>query len=451
LNLNRLKKLNNKSIVKGSIFYWCIKEHRINDNWALETAIRTSIKQDKKLIIVFSHNKTFEYTSKKVKDFAIESIKDLKKSYTNIGIEYIEIKEETNKECYKLLAFLQNNAGAVFTDITTIRPYTNWVKYIKNHLECALYEVDSRFYVPIKASSNKEEYAIASKESKEHKDLKDWINKYIDKGKIKAWKSYPQFKLEKDSKEQEALDTFIEFKNNKVSKYQKDRNNPNIDAQSNLSPYIRFGNISVQKIVNTILKENKLEPIFFKDIKKNMAGKTNIKATLLESICAFVEEITVRRELAANYCLYNKNYSNTKGFHAWSQKNTEESKKHIREYIYTIEDFENKNTHDALWNTCQKQMEVTGKMQGYLRMYWAKKILEWTKNREEAMNIAIYLNDKYSIDGRDANGYAGIAWSIGGVHDRAWQNNNVFGKVRYMNLNGMKRKFKVEQFIEKWK
>ena len=121
-----------------------------------------------------------------------------------------------------------------------------------------------------------------------------------------------------------------------------------------------------------------------------------------------------------------------------------------REYIYSLEEFENAATHDDLWNAAQIEMTVKGKMHGYMRMYWAKKILEWTETPEDAMEIAIYLNDKYELDGRDPNGYTGIAWSIGGVHDRAWGERPVFGKIRYMSYNGCKSKFNVKAYIEKY-
>ena len=120
----------------------------------------------------------------------------------------------------------------------------------------------------------------------------------------------------------------------------------------------------------------------------------------------------------------------------------------VGRYLYTPEIFESANTHDKLWNAAQKEMTVKGKMHGYMRMYWAKKILEWSPNPETALQTAIELNDKYELDGRDPNGYTGIAWSIGGIHDRAWFERPVFGKIRYMNYNGCKSKFDIKKYIE---
>ena len=155
----------------------------------------------------------------------------------------------------------------------------------------------------------------------------------------------------------------------------------------------------------------------------------------------------MRRELADNFCFYQPHYDTFAGFPDWAQKTLNQHRRDKREQLYTPAALESGQTHDELWNAAQGQMVRRGKMHGYLRMYWAKKILEWTASPEEAQAVAIYLNDRYELDGRDPNGYAGIAWSIGGVHDRAWFERPVFGKIRYMSYNGCRSKFKVEDYI----
>jgi deoxyribodipyrimidine photo-lyase len=163
---------------------------------------------------------------------------------------------------------------------------------------------------------------------------------------------------------------------------------------------------------------------------------------------AFLEELTVRRELADNFCNYNPSYDQCDAFPDWAKKTLDEHRKDRREFIYSREELENGLTHDQLWNAAQLELVKRGKMHGYMRMYWGKKILEWTRSPEEALKYAIYLNDRYELDGRDPNGYAGIAWSLGGVHDRAWNERPVFGKIRYMSYNGCKSKFNVNKYIE---
>jgi deoxyribodipyrimidine photo-lyase len=163
-----------------------------------------------------------------------------------------------------------------------------------------------------------------------------------------------------------------------------------------------------------------------------------------------LEELIVRKELSDNYCFFNTNYDSFNGFHDWAKETLNKHRKDKRGFVYSLAEFENTNTHEDLWNAAQRELITTGKMHGYIRMYWAKKILEWSKSPEEALRISLYLNDKYELDGRDPNGYVGCAWSIGGVHDRAWTERPVYGKIRYMNRNGAARKFDVDRYISRY-
>jgi len=209
--------------------------------------------------------------------------------------------------------------------------------------------------------------------------------------------------------------------------YNEQRNDPNLNKLSNMSPFFHYGHIAPQRVALEI-KNSNLPP---------------------EDKDAYLEEMIVRRELADNFCHYEKNYDQFEGFHAWAQKTLNEHRNDEREFVYSPEEFEYSETHDDLWNAAQDEMKIKGKMHGFMRMYWAKKILEWSPSPEIAQQTAIELNDKYQIDGRDPNGYTGIAWSIGGIHDRAWFERPVFGKIRFMNYNGCKRKFNVQAYIEK--
>jgi len=219
------------------------------------------------------------------------------------------------------------------------------------------------------------------------------------------------------------LASFIE---DKLFLYAEGRNDPVRDGQSNLSPYLHFGQLSAQRIAREVRKA---------DIQE-------------EAKSSFLEELIIRRELADNFCFYNAGYDNFAGFPAWAKLTLDQHRNDPRQYLYSTGQLERAETHDDLWNAAQKEMVKRGKMHGYLRMYWAKKILEWTPAPEAALATAIYLNDRYELDGRDPNGYAGIAWSIGGVHDRAWNERSIFGKIRYMSYNGCKAKFSIKRYIE---
>lgn len=225
--------------------------------------------------------------------------------------------------------------------------------------------------------------------------------------------------------EEEAIKRLNFFIKNNLKNYSK--SSPENSFSSRLSPYLHFGQISPTYIYNKIIRVKG-----FKEQKEN-----------------FLEQLLIRRELSFNFVYYNKNYNKWEGItYPWAYNSLFLHKDDKREYIYTKNELENSKTHDLFWNAAQKEMVYTGFMNSYMRMYWAKKIIEWTLSPKEAYKIIIYFNNKYLYDGRDPNSYAGVAWCFG-KHDRAWKERNIFGKIRYMNENGLKRKFNMDIYLKK--
>ncbi len=245
-------------------------------------------------------------------------------------------------------------------------------------------------------------------------------------------------------KSKAAKETLKHFLSSKLVNYDTSRNDFTVDGQSNLSPYISHGNISRRRIILELLKkanltiENAFDPVM-----NGSNGK-------LGSVAAFIEECVVRAELCDNFCYYNNQYDKVVGFPLWAKETLNKARTDERNYLYTLTEFEEAKTHDDIWNAAQMQMVKSGKMHGYMRMYWAKKILEWTATPEEAIEVAVYLNDTYELDGRDSNGYVGCAWSIGGVHDRPWFGRPIFGTVRYMATSGVEKKGDINLYKRKW-
>ena len=167
-------------------------------------------------------------------------------------------------------------------------------------------------------------------------------------------------------------------------------------------------------------------------------------------IKSFLNEVLTWREMSENFCYYEDNYDNIKCFEDWAKRSLNNHLDDQREYLYSKEEFEKAETHDKIWNVAQLQMVKEGKMHGFLRMYWAKKIMEWTETPEQALEIAIYLNDRYELDGRDPAGYAGILWSIGGVFDRPFGERPVTGTIRCMTHYGCTRKFDVALLLSSY-
>ncbi|MDD3151243.1 MAG: hypothetical protein PHV68_10500, partial [Candidatus Gastranaerophilales bacterium] len=316
------------------------------------------------------------------------------------------------------------------------------ISRIKTKLNIPFYQADAHNICPIFETSNKQEYAARTIRPKIKSIISTYFTQFSEIKKMPRaefyqnnWDSLEQ-KITVDKRvptinwlkpgENAAKTMLKDFVENKLDFYDEKRNDPTLDATSNLSPYLTFGHISAQKVALEVIKSK--------------AKKHNKEA--------FLEELIVRKELSDNFCHYNENYDNVKSFDSWAISSLKEHENDFRQYIYTLEEFENATTHDYLWNAAQIEMVKKGKMHGYMRMYWAKKILEWTKNAQTAMKYANYLNDKYELDGLCPNGYVGIAWSIGGVHDRAWNEREIFGKIRYMSYNGCKSKFDVDKYVK---
>jgi deoxyribodipyrimidine photo-lyase len=224
----------------------------------------------------------------------------------------------------------------------------------------------------------------------------------------------------------EALITLRRFIVHKLKGYSRNRNQPELDGTSHLSSYLHFGHIGPHTVALAVQKSG----------------------APLQDRSAFLEELIVRRELAHNFVRFNSHYETFHSGEPWANRTLGTHANDKREYLYSEAQLENAETHDLLWNAAQKQMMLTGWMHGYLRMYWAKKILEWSPSAGVAYDIAVRLNDRYELDGRDPNGYAGIAWAIVGKHDRAWGPERVvYGKIRYMSYASTSRKFDSGAYI----
>ena len=217
-----------------------------------------------------------------------------------------------------------------------------------------------------------------------------------------------------------------DFIEHKLENYPELRNDPNASNVSNMSQYLHFGQIS---------------PLYI---------ALQIMVTASSARDTYLEELIVRRELSMNFVFYNPDYDSFQGLPPWCRKTLLEHAGDPREYAYNLNELEYAQTHDPYWNAAQREMVLTGKMHGYMRMYWGKKILEWSATPEDAFTAALYLNNKYQLDGRDPNSFAGVAWCFG-KHDRPWGKRPIFGNIRYMSADGLKRKFDADAYVSRYK
>lgn len=435
VNKNRVRVLFNGTKKSGPIIYWMSRDQRVKDNWALLYAFEKATEFEQQLIVVFVLASAFGEANIRHYDFMLKGLDEVEKNLAKKGIKFIVLKGDPSTTLAKYIS--SNNISLLISDFDPLKVKRDWKDSINKLINIPHHEVDAHNIVPCWISSDKLEFAAYTFRPKIKKHLPEFLSDFpqIENSPISykpinflntlCWFANPITWLKPG--ELEAKKVLEDFIKNRLDGYSSRKNNPNEVGQSNLSPYLHFGQLSAQRVAIEVMKSQALD----------------------EDKSAFLEELIVRRELADNFCFYNPNYDTSKGFHSWAKETHSIHTNDKRDYTYSFIEFEQAKTHDPLWNAAQIELVKTGKMHGFMRMYWAKKILEWTSSPDEAMKIAIYLNDKYSLDGRDPNGYAGIAWSIGGVHDRAWSERPIFGKIRYMNYEGCKRKFNVEEYIKR--
>lgn len=441
---SRTRSLNKCSAGSGPVVYWMSREQRLKDNWALLYAAERAHARNVPLLVLFALSNTFPEATMRSYGFLLKGLEELSLAAKEKGIPFFL---EEGDPCKTVPVFLERvHAGEVVCDMNPLRVPRGWRVSVAKKISIPLVEVDAHNIVPVWRASEKLEFAARTIRPKIHRLLPEYLVAYPPLRLPKAvWtKSIPAIhwnkvreRLDVDrsvpevdgyaSGETAAHAALKDFLKHRLAGYAIARNNPNNDGQSNLSPYLHFGQLSPQRVAL--------------EVKSSGAPTADCDV--------FLEELIVRRELSDNYCFYNSSYDSFEGFPAWAKKTLMEHTDDPREYTYTKKQFEEGKTHDPLWNAAQSEMVQTGKMHGYVRMYWAKKILEWSKSPEEAMKIAVYLNDRYELDGRDPNGYVGCAWSIGGVHDRPWFNRAVFGSIRFMSEGGMRKKFDVAAYTAK--
>ena len=442
VNDRRIRLLKDGSQHGGPVLYWMSRDQRARDNWALLFAQDLALERKRPLGVLFCLVPQFLGATTRQYDFMLQGLREVEKGLAKVNIPLFLMIGAPEKEIPRFVA--EHDVGALVADFDPLRVKRAWRQSVADEMSVAFYEVDAHNIVPCWFASPKQEIGARTLRPKIRRLLPEFLEPFPrlrrhpfpwKKKTVPAdWETAAQC-VRADPVppvgwikpgERQAAERLRLFIDKKLASYDEGRNDPARDCVSHISPYLHFGQLSAQRVALEVSKAP--APATSKD--------------------AFLEELIVRRELADNFCYYNRTYESIEGFPGWAQKTLRDHAKDPRPYLYTREQFEDAQTHDDLWNAAQLEMMRRGKMHGYMRMYWGKKILEWSRNAEEALRIAIYLNDRYELDGRDPNGYTGIAWSIGGVHDRPWGARQIFGMIRYMSYNGCKSKFDVKAYIE---
>ncbi|MFA6801196.1 MAG: deoxyribodipyrimidine photo-lyase [Acholeplasmataceae bacterium] len=453
MNTKRLTHLKDGDEQGDYVVYWMQQSQRIHDNHALNFACDIANKHSLPLVVFFSLYSEYPEANERSFTFMLEGMQDVKTWLLSRGVNFVLRIGLGHEVIFDYLDY----AYALVLDYGYLKHQKAWRTYVKEEamqrkLHCSIDMIDTDVLVPVDVVSDKREYGAYTIRPKIHRMMNDYLD--MDALPILANQTSLGFVSDDDlnninlllgklnidqmvTKSRfykggyiEASHHFSNFLYHDLKSY-KDRNDPSEPKVSLMSMYLHFGQISVRELLERMTLANLQDQI-------DQA-----------SIDAFVEQLIVRRELAFNYVTYNPGYDTfEKMTQPWAYRTMDIHEDDMRPYTYSIYDYETFSTHDEAFNAAMIEMIVTGYMHNYMRMYWAKKIIEWTPSFKEAYETILFLNNKYFIDGRDPNSYAGVSWCFGN-HDRPWNERNIFGQLRYMNFEGLKRKFNILAYIDK--
>ncbi len=418
------------------VVYWMSRDQRTQDNWALWYAQQEAEKRQQPLLVVFHLEKSFLHAQDWHFSFLCQGLQEVEQTLFQLNIPFLLSRGTIQDHLIPLLKQLR--PSLVVTDFDPLRIKREWKLIVSQAIPVSMIEVDTHNIVPCWIASDKQEFGARTLRPKIHRLLSEFLTDIPQIhshpyrfSTILPPNEWPHLALlpplSPTPGEKAAWEAFLTFFSNGIHRYAQDKNLPLANATSRLSAYFHFGQLSPQRVAYEISQSETIS---------------------LENKNTFLEELIIRRELSDNFVFYQKNYDNWDGIPAWAKRSLNKHRDDPRPFLYTLETLESAQTHDPLWNACQKSMKKTGYLHGYLRMYWAKKILEWSLSPEEAIEKAIYLNDHYFLDGRDPNGYTGILWSIGGLHDRPFSERPIIGQIRPMTASGCERKFSTRAFID---
>ena len=426
------------------VVYWMQRAQRGIDNPALDVAVDAGNALRKPVVAFLAPVPFYPHANLRHYRFLNEGIPDIAAALAMRNIGFV-LRRYPEHSLLKLCD--EVNAALVVGDENPMREPESWRQAAAKKLRVPLWTVDADVVVPSKLLE-RGQYAAHTIRPRVQALLKKYLVASGNPNAQVAWKRPAkitsldsEFGITKNWKidrsvapvsewlggSSEALRVLREFVRIKLDGYGTQRNKPELDHTSRLSPYLHFGHIG--PITVALAVENAEVPRADKE--------------------AFLNQIIIWRELAVNLVRFNPDYDNFECGEPWAHRTLARHANDHRPVVYMERQMENAETHDQLWNAAQMQMVNTGWMHNYMRMYWAKKILEWSRSPAEAYRTAVRLNDKYQLDGRDPNGYAGIAWAIVGKFDRPWFERPIFGQIRYMSGESTGRKFDSKQYIHR--
>ena len=430
------------------VVYWMQRAQRGVDNHAVDIAVEVANLLGLPLVVYFAGISNFPHANLRHYVFLNQGLKDIEEDLARRNIAFV-MRRSPHESYEKLLADVC--AAFLIGDENPMREPERWRKELASRVRIPFWTVDADVIVPSKLIE-KAQYGAYTIRPRLYRLLPEFLYPYRNLCAEYEWKRPAGFHADSVHEDMTrgwkeldrsvgpvgawqggtyaALRRLKHFTGTLLESYEANRNRPEMDGTSCMSPYLHFGHIGPITIALAV----------------EAAVKANPK--LKSARDGYFNELIVWRELAVNFVRYTTNYDSPECAENWAKQTIAEHARDERDHLYTLEQLENAQTHDDLWNAGQMQMVRHGWMHNYVRMYWAKKILEWTPDIPTAMKYCIHLNDKYFLDGRDPNGYAGIAWALLGKFDRAWGERAIFGKIRYMSGTSTGKKFDSKRYME---
>ncbi|MGI8408766.1 MAG: deoxyribodipyrimidine photo-lyase [Pyrinomonadaceae bacterium] len=432
------------------VLYWMQMFKRTTHNHALVFAIRQANESKLPLVVYEGLKYYYPWASDRLHTFILEGVEEKRKAFEKVGIRYIFYLQKDKNDPKQTVAKLAKDAAVIVTDDFPCFIIPGHNKTIAEKARVPVYGVDSNGVIPM-SKFDKEEYAAYTIRPKIKKILDNYLKPLVEeKVQIKSLNlkvDCPDIKVNENNIAKLVAECDIDhsvkpseiyhggtangrkrlkkFVEKILPEYETARNKPDRDGSSRLSSYLHFGFLSPLEIALAVQESD--------------APKASKEA--------YLEELIVRRELSYNFTRHNPEYDSLESLPAWVQKTMREHSNDERPVTYSPEKLEAGKTHDELWNAAQREMVATGEMHNYVRMLWGKNVIAWTKSYEEAFAILEHLNNKYCLDGRNPNSYAGILWCFG-KHDRPWMERQVLGTIRYMTSGSTGKKFDSRKYIE---
>ena len=463
------------------VLYWMIASRRTSWNFALDRAVEWAEKLRKPLVILEALRCGYPWASDRMHRFVIDGMGENARRFEGTDVLYYPYLELAPNAGKGLLAALASRACIVVTDDFPCFFLPRMVASAARQVAVLMEVVDSNGLLPLRQAEEAFPTAYAFRRFLQRelpRHLMDFpkanalLNTKLPKAKhlpreiIKRWpKASPRLlnsgfgvlaeipsdheisPVETRGGSTAAQALLRNFLRNRLPTYTEARNEPAQQATSELSPYLHFGHISVHQIFSEITSQEGWSP---DHLAVRATGSRGGWWGTSQATETFMDQVITWRELGFNCCQIRKDYDQFESLPPWALKTLRQHARDERSCVYSFEKFERAETHDALWNAAQTQLLREGRIHNYLRMLWGKKIIEWTRTPQKALETMVQLNNKYALDGRDPNSYSGIFWCLG-RYDRPWgPERPVFGKVRYMSSENTARKFNVRDYIRKY-